>query len=139
MIQFISLLIPSISIFIYMILSSIEFGTSFFQLNPNILIDDTILKKYIQPVWEVTNVFLVFAIVSIFTFFPGATYYLGTNLLVPISLGLTVLGLRGLFLMIIYYKDSKKHIIKFLFFLTSFIAPVLLSNIFIYFLTGSIN
>ena len=136
MIQFISFLIPALFLYIYIILSSIEFGSAIVQLFPNIAGGKINLKKYIQPVWEVTNVFLVFTIISLFTFFPGATYYFGTNLLVPVFIGLIFLGLRALCMMLIFYGNIQNIFVNILFLITSFLAPITLSNAYIYILTG---
>ena len=39
------------------------------------------IQRYLSPVWEVTNVFLVFFFVGIVGFFPKTAYYYGTTLL----------------------------------------------------------
>ena len=47
-----------------------------------------LIERYLNPVWEVTNVFLVFFFVGIIGFFPQTAYYYGTTLLVPVSIGI---------------------------------------------------
>ena len=56
---------------------------------------ERVIQRYLSPVWEVTNVFLVFFFVGIVGFFPDTAYYYGTTLLVPVSLALILLAVRG--------------------------------------------
>jgi len=137
--ELLALFIPAVSVYIYIILSSIEYGVSLFHLFPGILKNARITKHYIQPVFEVTNVFLVFTIVSIFSFFPKANAQLGINLLVPIFLGLLFLGLRNVCMLLIFYGSNERKLINLLFFFSSFITPLLLSTTFIYMLTGQVQ
>lgn len=86
-------------LFGYVIVASIDFGAGFF--NAYSLFHDkdhilaSIIKRYLSPVWEVTNVFLVFFFVGIVGFFPQTAFYYGTILLVPVSISLILLSLRG--------------------------------------------
>ena len=54
-----------------------------------------IIQRYLSPVWEVTNVFLVFFFVGMVGFFPKTAYYYGTILLVPASIAIILLAIRG--------------------------------------------
>ena len=54
-----------------------------------------IIQRYLSPVWEVTNVFLVFFFVGIIGFFPKTAFYYGTTLLIPVSIGIILLAIRG--------------------------------------------
>ena len=54
-----------------------------------------VIQRYLSPVWEVTNVFLVFFFVGIIGFFPKTAFYYGTTLLVPVSIGIILLAIRG--------------------------------------------
>ncbi len=86
-------------LFGYIIVGSIDFGAGFF--NAYSLLTDkehiltTIIQRYLSPVWEVTNVFLVFFFVGIIGFFPKTAFYYGTTLLVPVSLAILLLAIRG--------------------------------------------
>lgn len=88
-----------IFLFGYVIVASIDFGAGFFNAyslltgKNNIL--SKIIKRYLSPVWEITNVFLVFFFVGIVGFFPQTAYYYGTILLVPVSIALILLAIRG--------------------------------------------
>ncbi|HLR80121.1 MAG TPA: cytochrome d ubiquinol oxidase subunit II [Bacillota bacterium] len=86
-------------LFGYVILASIDFGAGFFNAysvftgKQHIL--TKVIQRYLSPVWEVTNVFLVFFFVGIVGFFPKTAFYYGTSLLVPVSIAVILLGVRG--------------------------------------------
>ncbi|GAK03991.1 LOW QUALITY PROTEIN: cytochrome d ubiquinol oxidase subunit II [Geomicrobium sp. JCM 19037] len=54
-----------------------------------------VIQRYLSPVWEVTNVFFVFFFVGIIGFFPDSAYYFGTILLIPASVSIILLAIRG--------------------------------------------
>ncbi|WP_232700152.1 cytochrome d ubiquinol oxidase subunit II [Brevibacillus daliensis] len=96
----------------YLIVASIDFGAGFFayysrRTKTDHLVNN-IIQRYLSPVWEVTNVFLVFFLVGLIGFFPSSAYYYGTALLVPGSIALVLLSLRGAFYAFAHYgaRDS---------------------------------
>lgn len=86
-------------LFGYILVGAIDFGAGFFNayslLTGRQRILTNIIQRYLSPVWEVTNVFLVFFFVGIIGFFPLTAFYYGTTLLVPVSLGILLLAVRG--------------------------------------------
>ncbi|KOS71465.1 cytochrome D ubiquinol oxidase subunit II [Lysinibacillus contaminans] len=88
-----------IFLFGYVIVASIDFGAGFFNAYSVLVgknhILTNIIQRYLSPVWEVTNVFLVFFFVGIVGFFPQTAFYYGTILLVPVSISLVLLAIRG--------------------------------------------
>ncbi|MGE8004801.1 cytochrome d ubiquinol oxidase subunit II [Lysinibacillus sp. NPDC093216] len=88
-----------IFLFGYVIVASIDFGAGFINAYSLLIgknhILTNIIKRYLSPVWEVTNVFLVFFFVGIVGFFPQTAFYYGTILLVPVSISLVLLAIRG--------------------------------------------
>lgn len=88
-----------IFLFGYVIVASIDFGAGFFNAYSLLIgknhILTNIIKRYLSPVWEVTNVFLVFFFVGIVGFFPQTAFYYGTILLVPVSISVVLLAIRG--------------------------------------------
>lgn len=86
-------------LFGYVILASIDFGAGFFNaysiLTGKERILSKIIQRYLSPVWEVTNVFFVFFFVGIVGFFPQSAFYFGTILLVPASIALILMAIRG--------------------------------------------
>ncbi|MCS7462558.1 cytochrome d ubiquinol oxidase subunit II [Paenibacillus doosanensis] len=83
----------------YLIVASIDFGAGFFSYYSMITgrkhLVHGIIERYLSPVWEVTNVFLIFFMVGMVGFFPDTAYYLGTGLLIPGSIAIVLLAIRG--------------------------------------------
>lgn len=97
----------------YIIVASIDFGAGFFSFyckmqGKDHIVNNTI-ERYLSPVWEVTNVFLIFFIVGLVGFFPDTAYYYGTALLVPGSIFLVLLSLRGSFYAFAHY-GARDHL-----------------------------
>lgn len=110
--QHIGILVLWTFLFGYIILGAIDFGAGFFILYAKLTHQENelrdVIKRYLNPVWEVTNVFLVFFFVGIVGFFPDTAYYFGTTLLIPVSVALLLLTIRGSFYAFeTYGKDSK--------------------------------
>lgn len=86
-------------LFGYILVGAIDFGAGFFNayslLTGKKRILTNVIQRYLSPVWEVTNVFLVFFFVGMIGFFPKTAFYYGTTLLVPVSIGIILLAIRG--------------------------------------------
>lgn len=86
-------------LFGYVMVASIDFGAGVFNayslLTGRKHILTNIIQRYLSPVWEVTNVFLVFFFVGMVGFFPKTAFYYGTILLVPASIAIILLAIRG--------------------------------------------
>lgn len=96
----------------YIIVASIDFGAGFFSLHAKLFGQsheiNGLIQRYLNPVWEVTNVFFIFFFVGIVGFFPDTAYYYGTVLLIPGSIALILLSIRGAFYAFENYgQDSK--------------------------------
>ncbi len=95
------------SIAVYFLLASIDFGTGFYHLlslrHPGGEPVRQAIHAYVNPRWEVTNVFLVMIVVAAAAFFPGLVGVLGTVLLIPVSLVAMLFVIRGAFLVYEYY------------------------------------
>ena len=98
--------------------------------------DQNLLKNYLSPIWETTNVFLVAFIVCIFTFFPGSVIYFGTNLMPLIFTSLVFAGLRVLCMLLIFYGDVKSKAVDILLLISCFLFPMILSGFYTYCLNG---
>lgn len=100
-------------LFGYLIVASIDFGAGFFSFYSVLTGHENkihnIIQRYLSPVWEVTNVFLIFFVVGLVGFFPDAAYYYGTALLVPGSLATILLALRGAYYAYHTYGNHAKH------------------------------
>lgn len=118
-------------LFGYVMVASIDFGAGFFnaygRLTGKAHILSRVIERYLNPVWEVTNVFLVFFFVGIIGFFPKTAYYYGTTLLVPVSIGLILLAIRGSYYAFTIYGGLKQRIFTYLYGLSGLFIPASLS------------
>lgn len=124
-----------IFLFGYIIVASIDFGAGFFSFYSVVLGHEnkvhTIIQRYLSPVWEVTNVFLVFFYIGLIGFFPDAAYYYGTALLVPGSIVIVLLAVRGVYYAFNTYGSSKENnkIYMALYGATGILIPAALSTV----------
>lgn len=121
-------------LFFYIIIASIDFGAGFFTLHAKITKQDKkinhLISRYLNPVWEITNVFFVFFFVGIVGFFPDTAKYFGTILLVPGSIALIMLAIRGSFYAFANYGPDSKLSWMALYGLTGLLLPAALSTVF---------
>lgn len=89
---------------------------------------NNLISRYLSPVWEVTNVFFVFFFVGIVGFFPQTAYYYGTALLVPGSIALVLIAIRGSFYAFGNYGAKDSLIYTFLYGATGLLIPASLST-----------
>lgn len=115
----------------YIIVASIDFGAGFFNFYSKVTgvenIISPIIKRYLNPVWEVTNVFFVFFFVGIVGFYPDTAYYYGTALLIPASISLILLSIRGSYYAFNSYNKNPKISWDFLYGATGLLIPASLS------------
>ncbi|MBA4537898.1 cytochrome d ubiquinol oxidase subunit II [Bacillus aquiflavi] len=115
----------------YVIVASIDFGAGFFayygKRTKKDHIINHIISRYLSPVWEVTNVFFVFFFVGLVGFFPDTAYYYGTALLVPGSIALILLAIRGSFYAFGNYGYKDNKLFLFLYGATGLLIPASLS------------
>ncbi len=121
-----------IFLFGYIIVASIDFGAGFFSLHAKLFgqsheIND-LIQRYLNPVWEVTNVFFVFFFVGIVGFFPDTAYYYGTVLLIPGSIALILLSIRGAFYAFENYGQDSKLSWLMLYAISGLLIPASLST-----------
>lgn len=121
-----------IFLFGYIIVASIDFGAGFFSLHAKLFgqsheIND-LIQRYLNPVWEVTNVFFVFFFVGIVGFFPDTAYYYGTVLLIPGLIALILLSIRGAFYAFENYGQDSKLSWLMLYAVSGLLIPASLST-----------
>ncbi|AIF42199.1 cytochrome d ubiquinol oxidase subunit II [Virgibacillus sp. SK37] len=116
----------------YLIVASIDFGAGFFSYYAKKTKKDHIINqlisRYLSPVWEVTNVFFVFFFVGIVGFFPDTAFYYGTALLVPGSIAIILLAIRGSFYAFESYGSKQSNVYMFLYGATGLLIPASLST-----------
>jgi cytochrome d ubiquinol oxidase subunit II len=117
----------------YLIVASIDFGAGFFSFYCKMTrqehIVGGIIERYLSPVWEVTNVFLIFFVVGLVGFFPDTAYYYGTALLVPGSIFLVLQSLRGSFYAFAHYGARESLTYQFVYGVTGLFIPASLATI----------
>ncbi|WP_018924929.1 cytochrome d ubiquinol oxidase subunit II [Salsuginibacillus kocurii] len=111
----------------YMIVGSIDFGAGFFHFYNKVSKKkhpvNSLIQRYLSPVWETTNVFLVFFFVGIIGFFPDTAYYYGTALLVPGSISIVLIAIRGSYYAFNTYGASDSKVYSFLYGITGLLIP----------------
>jgi cytochrome bd ubiquinol oxidase subunit II len=117
----------------YVIVASIDFGAGFFSYYSVATnrkhIMHTIIERYLSPVWEVTNVFLVFFFVGLIGFFPDSAYYFGTALLVPGSIFIILQAFRGGYYAFSTYGFKDRRFYMFIYGATGLLIPASLSTV----------
>lgn len=118
-------------LFGYVIIGSIDFGAGFFNAYSLITgrnhILTNIIQRYLSPVWEITNVFLVFFFVGIVGFFPKTAFFYGTTLLVPASIALVLLAIRGSYYAFESYGSRGHKGYSFMYGVSGLLIPAALS------------
>lgn len=129
---YIGITVLGIFLFSYIIIASIDFGAGFFTLHAKVTKQDKqinhLIGRYLNPVWEVTNVFFVFFFVGIVGFFPDTAKYFGTVLLVPASIALILLTIRGSFYAFENYGPDSKLIWLAMYGLSGLFIPAALAT-----------
>ena len=120
-------------LFGYLIIASIDFGAGFFVYYSTISgtrhLIHNIIDRYLSPVWEVTNVFFVFFFVGIVGFFPDTAFYLGTALLIPGSIAIVLIAIRGAYYAFNHYGTAKKSWYTLLYGASGLLIPAALSTV----------
>lgn len=117
----------------YLIVASIDFGAGFFsfygKLTKRDHIINAIIDRYLSPVWEVTNVFLIFFVYAVIGFFPDVAYMYGVALLVPGSVALLLIAIRGSFYAFANYGARKNTVYLFVYGVTGLFIPASLATL----------
>lgn len=117
----------------YLIVASIDFGAGFYAYYGRVIGIESVIRpvisRYLSPVWEVTNVFFVFFFVGIVGFFPDTAYYYGTALLIPGSIALILLAIRGSFYAFANYGARDNHFYLLAYGATGLLIPASLSTV----------
>lgn len=131
--QHIGILVLWTFLFGYIVVGAIDFGAGFFLLYARITKKEQVISdlvsRYLNPVWEITNVFLVFFFVGIVGFFPDTAYYFGSTLLIPASVALILLSIRGGFYAFETYGKDSKFAWVFLYGMTGLLLPASFSTV----------
>ncbi|HEY0828033.1 MAG TPA: cytochrome d ubiquinol oxidase subunit II [Bacilli bacterium] len=117
----------------YLIVASIDFGAGFLSsytvLTGKKHIIHGVIERYLSPVWEVTNVFLVFFMIGFVGFFPDTAFYYGTALLIPGSIAIVLLAIRGSYYAFSTYGARDRKIYILLYGASGLLIPASLSTV----------
>ncbi|MFF2910925.1 cytochrome d ubiquinol oxidase subunit II [Paenibacillus sp. NPDC057934] len=115
----------------YLIVASIDFGAGFFAFYARLTKQDhlinRLISRYLSPVWEITNVFFIFFYIGMVGFFPDTAYYYGSALLVPGSIAVILLAIRGSFYAFENYGAKSSIVYLFLYGASGLLIPASLS------------
>ncbi|MDF2961010.1 MAG: cytochrome ubiquinol oxidase subunit [Paenibacillus sp.] len=130
-IELIGITVLWIFLYGYLIVASIDFGAGFFSYYSMVTgrkhLVHGIIERYLSPVWEVTNVFLIFFMVGMVGFFPDTAYYLGTTLLIPGSIAIVLLAIRGSYYAFSTYGSKDNRLYMLLYGASGLLIPASLS------------
>ena len=121
----------------YVVLASIEAGIAVTMLFPKLSNNPSASKSMYTPVWEITNVFLVFATIILTVIFNNVLHYFSQIAFVPLFFAGGGLLLRAIIGMYIFYSHNKAGLwAKVLLVISSYLVPLSIAVIGIDFFTG---
>ena len=125
------IIILGISFILYTLLGGADFGAGIIETFAGRRGEQTI-SKAMAPVWEANHVWLILAVVILFTAFPAVYSSLSLVLHIPLMMVLIGIIFRGTAFTFRHYDvvhDSSHKYYTFLFKLSSFITPVFLGSV----------
>ncbi|MBA3788851.1 cytochrome d ubiquinol oxidase subunit II [Patescibacteria group bacterium] len=128
--------VGAIFLFLYLVLSSIEFGAALYLFLPEKLLERETIRSYVNPIWETTNIFLIFFVMILFTCFPKAMPLLSPLLFPVIYIALVFFIVRIIGILGLFYGDSGRMPWRLAFFVGSWGAALTLSNFYHVMVTG---
>jgi cytochrome d ubiquinol oxidase subunit II len=130
-----------ISFLLYTLLGGADFGAGIIEIFVGRKGEKTV-SSAIAPVWEANHVWLILAIVIIFTGFPLVYSTLSLYLHIPLMIALMGIVLRGSSFIFRYYDVKNQHLHNYFtafFKLSSFITPFFLGVVFGAMMLGRIS
>lgn len=132
-IQTIAIFILWLFLYAYMIIASIDFGAGFYAFyaistkeEPKLI---GLINRHLSSIWELATLFFIFFFVGVVGIFPRVAYYYGIPLLVPGSVAMILLAIRGSFYTFQQYGGKRSQIFLLLYGATSLLIPVTLSTV----------
>jgi cytochrome d ubiquinol oxidase subunit II len=135
------IIILSVSFMLYAILGGADYGAGIIEIFAGRK-GEKIISKAIAPVWEANHVWLILAIVILFTGFPLVYSTISTALHIPLMIVLIGIVLRGSTFTFRHYDVSRDETHKYytlLFRVSSFITPLFLGVTLGAMILGEIN
>ncbi len=121
-------------VFVYAIFASVDFGTGCLYLVAFIANKPQALKvlrhQFQSPVWEVVNIFLIFIAVALLGFFPNIALFFGTSLMVPATIALVLMVVRGAFIVFAHHFEGESIWLPLVHGVSGILLPIALVTIF---------
>lgn len=134
-----SLAILAILFGIYGVFCAIECGIALTMLWPNLSGAPKLRKKLqFTPLWEITNVFLIFGFIGLSVLFSNGLKEISGAVLSTLVAGIIALLARACLALYIFYQSKQRvsQLIKALFLLCNFAIPLSFAGAGVYLLTG---
>src|SRR3954464_9177810 len=122
------IIILGVSFLLYTLLGGADFGAGIVEFFAS-REEEVTISKAMAPVWEANHVWLILAVVILFTGFPAVYSSLSLVLHIPLMLALLGIIARGTAFTFRHYdvgKESSHRRYSFLFKLSSFLTPMFL-------------
>jgi cytochrome bd-type quinol oxidase subunit 2 len=134
-----ALLIVAALFGIYGCLVSMELGVGLLRLRPT-RTNSQRNQQLFTPLWEITNVFLVFGFTGFAVFFNNVLVNVSNAVFNVLALAITLLLLRACLVLYIYYRQAKLgwSWVNLLFILVSLAIPLSFATIGVYLLIGQL-
>ncbi len=135
------IIILGVSLLLYTLLGGADFGAGIIEIFSGTRGEKTV-SKAMAPVWEANHVWLILAIVIIFTGFPTVYATISLYLHIPLMIVLLGIVLRGASFIFRYYDESEDKAHKYFtvfFKISSLVTPVFLGIIIGAMTGGKIN
>jgi cytochrome bd ubiquinol oxidase subunit II len=120
-------------VFAYAIFASVDFGTGCLYLVAHVARKPHALKvlrhQFQSPVWEVVNIFLIFIAVGLLGFFPNCALFFGTSLMIPATIALVLMVLRGAFIVFQHHFEGESAWLPIVHGVCGLLVPVTLVTI----------
>lgn len=122
-------------IFVYIVITSIDFGAGFYtyygkwQRKERKLV--TLISGYLSPLWEVANILLILFIVGMIILFPSMSYYYGTTFILPGGIAMFLVMLRSSYYAFENYGAKDSRIYMFIYGVTGLLIPAAFSTAFV--------
>lgn len=118
---------------VYAAMAAIDFGAGALYLWAWLRREQTLADaviSYMSPVWETTGVFLICFVVGMVGFFPGSVQLYGSALMVPVTVALALIVVRGVAFTHAHHEHRPGWLTALSFGLSSLLIPVFLGPFF---------
>lgn len=119
-------------LYIYILISSIDFGAGFYIYyarwgkKERKMVE--LIRHYLSPLWEITNVLFIFFAVGIMALFPSMSYYYGTAFIIPGVVAMLLVMIRSSYYAFESYGSKDSQLYMFIYGATGLLIPAAFST-----------